>query len=180
MAKAKTTKRTAAKKRPATKAPAKRAALPDVVTTISGSAVETVLVLRTCAADMTARGGFRWPMEGPVAAPDWDPAPVCGGGLHGLLWGEGNGQLLSWEPGAKWLVVEVEKRAIVDLGGEKVKFPRGVVVHVGDQRSATEYLLARAPAGKAIVAIGETPGVEAGVRYRVEAGAFVRAEEPRP
>jgi hypothetical protein len=34
---------------------------------------ETVLVLRTCNADMTAHGGFKWPESGHVAAPDWLP-----------------------------------------------------------------------------------------------------------
>ena len=42
----------------------------------------TALVLRTCAADMTAYEGFRWPEAGPVEAPDWDPASVCGRGLQ--------------------------------------------------------------------------------------------------
>ena len=29
-------------------------------------------------------GGFRWSQQGEwTVAPDWDPAPVCGGGLHG-------------------------------------------------------------------------------------------------
>ena len=47
---------------------------------------ETVLVLRTCAADMTAHNGtFTWPESGECAAPDWDPYPSCGRGLHGLL-----------------------------------------------------------------------------------------------
>jgi hypothetical protein len=112
----------------------------------SVASVEMALVLRTCAADMTAHGGFLWPASGPVKAPDWDPSPVCGHGLHGLLWGEGNGQLLSWAPDAKWLVVEVPKSQVIALDGGKVKSPAGVVVHCGDQKSATEYLLARAPA----------------------------------
>ncbi|MEO7327295.1 MAG: hypothetical protein ABI193_01870, partial [Minicystis sp.] len=90
----------------------------------------TVLVLRTCAADMSSHGGFRWPESGEVSAPDWKPKAECGHGLHGLVWGEGNGQLLSWERDAKWLVVEVEARAIVDLDG-KGKFPCGTVVHCG-------------------------------------------------
>ena len=87
-----------------------------------------VLVLRTCKADLTSYGGFRWPESGPAEAPDWRPDAECGRGLHGLLWGEGDGSLLDWSAGAKWLVVEVEAADIIDLGG-KVKFPRGVVAH---------------------------------------------------
>jgi hypothetical protein len=117
---------------------------------------ETVLVLRTCAADMTSHGGFVWPESGPVEAKDWTSEPVCGGGLHGLLWGEGEGGLVSWDADAKWLVVEVEAASVVDLGG-KVKFPRGAVVHCGDRLSATEHLAARAP-GRAIVGGTATAG----------------------
>jgi hypothetical protein len=120
---------------------------------------KTALVLRTCAADMTShRGSFRWPRSGPVAAPDWDPQPVCGGGLHGLLWGEGDGSLLDWRPDAVWLVVEVEAASVVELVGRKVKFPRGVVVFAGDRTGATDYLVAHAPHGAAIVGATVTVG----------------------
>ena len=105
---------------------------------------EHVLVLRTCAADMTAYGNSRWPQSGPVEAPDWNPAPVCGQGLHGLLWGEGDATLLSWEPEAKWLAVKVRKADIVDLGG-KVKYPRGEVVACGERQVATRYILVSIP-----------------------------------
>src|SRR5690606_32571503 len=101
---------------------------------------DMVLVMRTCDADMTSYGGFRWPESGPVEAPDWDPWPVCGHGLHGLLWGVGDGVLLDWSLGARWLVVEVDGDSVVDLGG-KVKYPRGVVVHCGDRFSATKYIV---------------------------------------
>ena len=102
-----------------------------------------VLVLRTCGADMASNHNeFRWPESGPVEAPDWDPEPECGHGLHGLLWGEGEGALLDWSAGAVWLVVQVEAADIVDLRG-KVKFPRGTVVHCGDRASATAYLADR-------------------------------------
>ena len=117
----------------------------------------TALVLRTCAADMTAYEGFRWPEAGPVEAPVWDPAAVCGRGLHGLLWGEGDGNLLSWAPDAKWLVVEVVAGSVVDLDG-KVKFPRGTVVHCGDRVSATRYLTEHGGQGRAIVGGTATAG----------------------
>ena len=100
---------------------------------------ETVLILRTCSADMSAYGGFVWPESGPVECPDWDPEPECGNGLHGALWGEGEGLLLDWSLDARWLVVAVAAADIVDLGG-KVKFPRGNVVYCGDRQGAAAYI----------------------------------------
>ena len=114
------------------------------------------LVLRTCDANRQGHGGFQWPESGPVAAPDWSPAAVCGRGLHGLLHGEGVGSMLNWEPTAQWLVVEVDASSVVQLDG-KVKFPRGVVVHCGDRLSATAYLREREP-GRAIVGSLATAG----------------------
>jgi hypothetical protein len=105
-----------------------------------------VLVLRTCNEDMTAHGGFKWPKKGPVAAPDWNPSPVCGGGLHGLLWGMGDSGLLNWGEKAKWMAVEVDASKIVDLQG-KVKFPKGRVVLVGSQVDVCNYIAERAPVG---------------------------------
>lgn len=113
------------------------------------------LILRTCAPDMTGYGGFRWPESGYVEAPDWDPAAECGRGLHGLLWGEGEG-LTHWD--GRWIVAEVDAREVVDLG-RKVKVPRAWVLHVGDQQSATAYLAAHGGAGRAIVGGTATAGV---------------------
>ena len=68
-----------------------------------------VLVLRTCAADMSAYGGFVWPRYGHVEAPDWNPRAECGNGLHGLKWGEGSADYLSSDDDAVWMVCEVEE-----------------------------------------------------------------------
>jgi hypothetical protein len=125
----------------------------------SATAAATVLVLRTVSAGLTSWGGFQWPESGPVACEDWDPQPVCGGGLHGLLHGAGNGRLLDWAEGTKWQVVEVEASLVVEIdGGEKVKFPRGVVVFTGDRKGATELVASRAPAGTPIVGGTATAG----------------------
>jgi hypothetical protein len=109
---------------------------------------DRVLVLRTCKREpdgrLTAYGGFVWPESGPVESPDWNPEPTCGGGLHGLLWGKGDGALLNWDHSATWLVVAVDDASIVDLGG-KVKYPRGEVVFCGDRGTATDYLAANLP-----------------------------------
>jgi hypothetical protein len=87
---------------------------------------DPVLVVRTCNADFTSWGGFQWPTEGYVEAPDWRPTAECGYGLHGLLEGDGDWGLLDWSLEAKALVVEVDRAGIVEIGG-KVKF-RGALV----------------------------------------------------
>ena len=102
---------------------------------------EYVLVLRTCDQDHRSYGGFQWPELGPVECPDWNPSPVCGGGLHGLLWGAGDWTLVDISPDAVWKVVRVLESEIVDLGG-KVKFPRGEVVYSGTRDGATGYIVA--------------------------------------
>jgi len=97
-------------------------------------APQKAYMLRTCAADGTSHGGFRWPKEGAVSCPDWDPKPECGNGLHGLLWGGGNLSLLSNADDAIWQIVEIEEWVEI---GQKVKVPRGVVVYSGDMAGAT-------------------------------------------
>lgn len=95
---------------------------------------ERALILRTCAADMTAHNGFIWPRSGPVEAPDWQATAERGNGLHGLLWGEGDGGLLSAAENAVWMVAEVMAAEVVDLGG-KVKVPRADVIYARDGRA---------------------------------------------
>jgi hypothetical protein len=117
---------------------------------------EQLLVLRTCNADGTSRNGFRWPRRGKVVAPDWDPTPLCGRGLHGLPGGEGDGSLLNWSPDARWQVVRVDGDW-VNLG-RKIKFQSGFVLHTGTQASATGYLAARV-SGRAVVGLIATCGI---------------------
>lgn len=105
------------------------------------SDMETVLVLKTVDKDMKAHGGFTYPTSGIVVAPDWEPTEEYGNGLHGFLWGAGDSKLLSWNDDAKWLVLKVLKKDIIDLVG-KVKFPKGEVIHVGDRKSATDFICA--------------------------------------
>jgi hypothetical protein len=135
---------------------------------------EYVLVLRTCDAEMKAYNRFQWPRIGPVKCPDWSPEAVCGRGLHGLLWGEGDGEQLNWNEGANWLVVRVLASDIVQLD-RKVKFPAGEVVFCGDQNGATKYLLA-APEGRgraisgAVVLAGRGEAATAGYKGTATAG----------
>src|SRR5512146_1644346 len=102
---------------------------------------EYALVLRTCKADHSsstyrmvngvkvASTPFRWPETGPVKCEDWNPDPCCGGGLHGLLWGEGDWSLLDRDDGALWQVVKVKTADIVLIDQQKIKFPAGEVIY---------------------------------------------------
>ena len=109
----------------------------------------TTLVLRTCPADMVATGkredggtySMRWPRQGPVEAPDWDPTPRCGGGLHGLPWGNGDWSLLSSADDAVWQVFEVDTATLVDIDGTKSKFQRGNVLFSGSRVDAVIRVL---------------------------------------
>ena len=138
----KTTKKTASKKNPV------EYVLP------KGKA----LVLRTCNSDMTSHGGFKWPKSGKVECSDWSPYQVCGKGLHGLLWGEGEGSLLG-EFSCPHLVVEIDEASKVDLHG-KVKFSSGAVVHCGDAKSATDFIRDHGGRGRSIVRGTSTSGYE--------------------
>jgi hypothetical protein len=95
------------------------------------------------------RTAFRWPRSGVVEAPDWNSGPKCGGGLHGLEFGEGTWSLLSeGETGTEeWRVILVEPEDFVRLsdgGNIKIKLRRGEVVYCGNKAEA----LARVMCGK--------------------------------
>ena len=104
-------------------------------------------ILRTCAADMSSRNGFVWPREGIAECPDWEPTAECGHGLHGALWGEGDGSLLDWSEGAVWVVAGVDEW--IDLKG-KVKFPRADVVFAGARHEAIAEIIKRGATGAVI------------------------------
>ena len=153
--------------------------LADIRATIAVPAGKSYM-LRTCDSQMRAHmlwGGFVWPRSGPVEAPDWSPADQCGRGLHGLLMGEGLGSLLSWEPDAVWLVVEIDAVDVVVItadGGGKIKVPRGNVVYAGDRAGACAYLMERgADAAKMVggtVSAGDGGTASAGYRGTASAG----------
>ena len=109
-----------------------------------------VLVLRTCNSELKSYGGFQWKEKGIVEAPDFKDTKECGNGLHGFLWGEGNVYLASWNDTDKWLVCEVNKNDIIDLGN-KVKFPKCKVVFCGNRKEATDYIISNGAQGKAVI-----------------------------
>ena len=129
----------------------------------------TDFLLKTVHADGAAWGGFRWPLDegAEVIAPDWDPTPVCGGGLHGLLNGAGNGSLIDWSTDAVWIVAEIpDGETVVDLDGN-VKVRRCIVRHVGDKTSAPEFLAAH----------GHTEGVVAGTATAGDGGTATAGDD---
>jgi hypothetical protein len=86
-----------------------------------------ILVLHTNDENNQAYGGFQYPKSGEVFAPDWDGLPECGGGLHGLARGCGDGSLINWGSDGFALLLKVNSERIIDLQG-KCKFERGEIV----------------------------------------------------
>lgn len=94
-------------------------------------------VLRTCKADGTSYGGFKWPSEvgSIVKCNDWKPAAECGNGLHGLLDGWGNYRLLSDDADAIWQIVEVDRDKCVEIN-DRVKFESCELIYSGNMAAA--------------------------------------------
>jgi hypothetical protein len=101
-----------------------------------------VLILKCVDKDGKAYRGFQWPLTvgAEVIAPDWDPAPVCGGGLHGWAWGLsfGEGKDPYWD--GRWIVFAAKPADVVLVAG-KVKARSGVVRFVGEWQAATNFIL---------------------------------------
>ena len=95
---------------------------------------ERIYLLRSCNADFSSARdrSFVWPstvgMEVQPCA--WNPAPTCGGGLHGFVRGEGDASLADWSKTAQWLVFSADPADVVNIGRKaKVRIAR--VEHVG-------------------------------------------------
>ena len=103
---------------------------------------DEVLILKCANRDGTSRNGFKWPLTvgATVEAPDWNPAPICGGGLHGWPWGLslGDGQEPIWS--GAWLVFGSAAKDVVDLAG-KCKAHKGTVRFVGSWNEAMLFIL---------------------------------------
>src|ERR1017187_2205698 len=138
---------------------------------------DSVLILRTLNEDMTSHGGFVWPSSGFVEALDWNPAPVCGGGLHGLLWGEGSHGYLDLSETAKWVVFRAKLNDVAHGSGDlmnKCKAKCGVVEYCGDRDGAVQYVVTHGGTGKRVVFGTATAGYRgtatAGYRGTATAG----------
>jgi hypothetical protein len=96
-----------------------------------------VLILRKCYKDGSSSNGFRYCEAGDtVTAPDWDPKPECGNGLHGLKQGNGVWDLLE---GDDWLVIEANDEDVVDIDNKKCKFRTGKILYRGDKEGLHQY-----------------------------------------
>jgi hypothetical protein len=104
-------------------------------------------ILKSLPRGLGAHGGFQWPREGHVVAPDWREDAECGGGLHSFLWGEGDGNLACWDDDAEWIVARVTRW--IDCGG-KVKSPEAWVEFVGDRKAATDWIVAKGARGAVV------------------------------
>ena len=107
---------------------------------------DEVLVVRFVDHAGKSYGNFQHPMTigERVTAPDWNPAMVCGGGIHGWPWAIGlrEGKDCDWQ--ALWQVYAVKPSDIVggdgDLAG-KAKFRTGVLKFIGHWAGATDFVL---------------------------------------
>jgi hypothetical protein len=96
-----------------------------------------VLILRKCKKDGSSRHGFVYGNKGDtVTAPDWDPKPECGNGLHGLKQGNGDWGLLL---GDDWLIIEADENDVVDIDEQKCKFRTGKILYRGDKEGLHQY-----------------------------------------
>jgi hypothetical protein len=110
---------------------------------------DEILVLRSNKSDMTSYNGFKWPLRGPVEAPDWKNTDKCGNGLHGLPWGVG-GNYCNMDDTAVWIVVRVSTRKGRYQHGsgemtDKCKFKSGVVIFSGTRDDAVAVIAAQCP-----------------------------------
>jgi|SRR5579859_2565789 len=113
---------------------------------------DEVFILKCVDPEGKAYGGFSWPLTvgATVEAPDWDPTPKCGGGLHGWAWGIGigGGKDPDWHYGI-WIAFSTKPEDVVhivnDGSGDKDKARCCVIRYVskcGDWQGATNFILA--------------------------------------
>src|SRR5208282_2815104 len=91
-----------------------------------------VLILRRIGKDRKSKNDFAYPtgVGTVVEAPDWNPEPVCGGGLHGWPWGFGLGEGMDYDIIEDiWLVIAAKPGDVVGEleKGLKCKIRRGAI-----------------------------------------------------
>ena len=114
-----------------------------------------MLLMRTVRLDGSSSHGFVWPLEiGAITRcpdPDPDPDRDCGGGLHGLPFGEGCGALLDWSADAVGLVFEARDDEVI-VSQDKARAIGEVSVRfVGLISKCADYLVAKGYGDKSIV-----------------------------
>ena len=87
-------------------------------------------MIKTLDKNFCGYGGFQYPQKkgALVEAPDWDPAPKCGGGIHGTVAWTGKHYI---QKNSIWVVLKFVHKEAVVIDNEKVKVPRAWVVDWG-------------------------------------------------
>ena len=115
-----------------------------------------MLFLKCLPPTLLAHGNFKWPSQvgNIVESETWDPRPVCGGGLHWLINGNGYSDLLEVAPDPVWIAFEsVDKHGnpsnaeAVAIDDEKGKCHRAIIRAIGSRKTATDWLMARGCTG---------------------------------
>jgi hypothetical protein len=105
-----------------------------------------ILVLRKCGEGLKSHNGFQWNEGAPTEAPDWNNEPTCGGGLHGLPWGEGSVCLLN---GSVWMcaLVDTDNGYLYGDGDltDKCKFRRAEDASTGTKEEVIANIVKYAP-----------------------------------
>jgi len=90
-------------------------------------------MIKTVNRNMEGYNGFKYPEKGKVVAPNWDPEPICGGGIHGLIH---ETKMHYIQKNDIWLVLKYEKGTEVVIENEKIKVPYAWIVFVGTAEDA--------------------------------------------
>ena len=104
-----------------------------------------VLILKRIPKNRKTRNDFLWPQgqDAPVCCPDFDPKPVCGGGLHGWPWGFGVGEGCDFDfLNDIWLVLATHPKNVVGEleNGWKCKVSKCVIRFEGKFAEAFSFL----------------------------------------
>jgi hypothetical protein len=101
------------------------------------------MILRSCNSNFTSAhdSTFRWPSEiGAIVEPvSWNPEPICGYGLHGFQYGEGDSSLADMSDSAQWIVFSGDE--IVSVDNSKVKTNRATILHIGQGLTGRDRML---------------------------------------
>jgi len=84
---------------------------------------------------------IRWPQSGRVVAPDWDPSPTCGGGLHAWPWGHTLGNGAAVRADRPYRVLAADPADVVAIETGKAKVAACDVVYDGSLAGAMGVVL---------------------------------------
>jgi len=115
-----------------------------------------VWVMKSVNKDMSSSHNpeFKYPESGIVEAEDWMDTLECGNGLHGFLWGEGDGELADYSSASRWLLIRVNPLDGLVQMKDKCKFRRGEVMMVGDYHQIASEMCKHLPNNRPYRVIG--------------------------